>query len=275
MVNRAKDVAQAALGRQPLLSSWSCIGPRRRGKSSFPSTRLEEKEEEQSTLTTETSETLANLTETTAAETTQIITSQVVEWTSDPECIPSSEISHADAMEHNIDNSGGEDVDGQQRAVESMTEYELWEQLENELYQPGQNEEAEVENEITEENEAAANTATPVAREDEGTSEVTPTEPKEVRRFYPPGKIMHIVTFVEETSNQEDASTSHSDERIQLENKIAIFLTPRLLYGKLRLSQAMINDHYMPIYRRNMEQLISTLEKETSEDGCSEKGILK
>ncbi|WOL13818.1 hypothetical protein Cni_G22598 [Canna indica] len=271
VVNRAKNVAQAALSKPSLsLSSWSCIGPRQRNKPSFPTTRIEENIEEKATLSAENGEVVATMTKTTTIESTQ-----VAEWTSDLECPPSSQISHASDMEENSDNSDGEDINGQRRPDETMTEYELWQQLENELYKPRTKEEAEMENEITEEENAANADATVAAAEQgemEGTSAGIHTETKEVGRFYPPGKLMHIVTSLpEETRDQEDGSASDNDtESPQSEYKTGIFLTPRSLYGKLRLSQSMINDHYMPIYRRNIEQLISILEKDTFEDDSDE-----
>ncbi|KAG6505612.1 hypothetical protein ZIOFF_037977 [Zingiber officinale] len=259
VVTRAKSVAQAALRRPPLhLSSWSCIGPRYRKQASFPNSRIEENIEQQTTTITENGH--ARLKETITVETTEIITSEeAAGWSSDPECSRASKLPHTDGMEVNGDDSD-EDISDQRKPEESMTEYELWQQLENELYKPRSDEEAEMENEIREEENAAASSAA-----QEGT-EVTPqgalTETKESQRFYPPGKIMHIVTLhpEEEMGDEEDAHTNH-------DCKIEIYSTPRSLYGKLRLSQSMINDHYMPIYRRNIEQLISILEKDCHGDG--------
>ncbi|URD85117.1 lipase class 3 family protein [Musa troglodytarum] len=270
VMTRAKSVAQAALSRPPLrISSWSCIGPRYRNKASFPITRREESIEESSMIAKENGETLATLTETTTVETTEI-TTQGVGWTSDLDCSHSSAISHADGP-LNTDISDDEDATGQCRNEDSMTEYDLWQQLENELNKPRQNEEVDIDNEIREEENAAA-----AAHEEvEDTSEDILTETREVRRFYPPGKIMHIVIFPsEETTNEEDSGMHHDGENPEPEYKTGIFLTPRSLYGKLRLSQSMINDHFMPIYRRNIERLISILEKDTFEDGHGDEAML-
>ncbi|CAL9202560.1 uncharacterized protein LOC135630855 isoform X1 [Musa acuminata AAA Group] len=268
VMTRAKSVAQAALSRPPLrISSWSCIGPRYRNKASFPITRREENIEESSMITKENGETIATLTETTTVETTEI-TTQGVGWTSDLDCSHSSAISHADGPVNTGDISDDEDATGQCRNEDSMTEYDLWQQLENELNKARQNEEVDIDNEIREEENAAA-----AAHEEvEGTSEGILTETKEVRRFYPPGKIMHIVIFPpEETTNEEDSGIHHDGENPEPEYKTGIFLTPRSLYGKLRLSQSMINDHFMPIYRRNIERLISILEKE---DGHGDEAMM-
>ncbi|CAL9765528.1 unnamed protein product [Musa acuminata subsp. burmannicoides] len=271
VMTRAKSVAQAALSRPPLrISSWSCIGPRYRNKASFPITRREENIEESSMITKENGDTLATLTETTTVETTEI-TTQGVGWTSDLDCSHSSAISHADGPVNTGDISDDEDATGQCRNEDSMTEYDLWQQLENELNKARQNEEVDIDNEIREEENAAA-----AAHEEvEGTSEGILTETKEVRRFYPPGKIMHIVIFPpEETTNEEDSGIHHDGENPEPEYKTGIFLTPRSLYGKLRLSQSMINDHFMPIYRRNIERLISILEKDNFEDGHGDEAMM-
>ncbi|XP_008792859.2 uncharacterized protein LOC103709338 [Phoenix dactylifera] len=261
VMRSARHVAQAAWTRQPLrLSSWSCIGPRRRNKLSVSGIRLEENGRESST-STETIEPLATLTGTTTVETTEVITSEGVGWTSEIECSRTCETSHAADVEDDDNDSDGEDLMGHGRKEESMTEVELWQQLENELYRPRENGEAEVEKEIQEEEIAAA------AEVAESTSNGVLPETKEVHRFYPAGKIMHIVTILPDETADEDVNADHDDESPEPEPKIGIFLTPRSLYGKLRLSQTMINDHYMPSYKRNIELVIDELEKEISVDG--------
>ncbi|KAF9613683.1 hypothetical protein IFM89_010125 [Coptis chinensis] len=87
---------------------------------------------------------------------------------------------------------------------------------------------------------------------------------KEKHRFYPPGKIMHIINFHPEEREIESGgvnSDGMADDK-KPELKIGIFLTPRSLYRKLRLTQTMISDHFMPVYRRQIDQLISELEKQ-------------
>ncbi|XP_010917459.1 uncharacterized protein [Elaeis guineensis] len=260
VMRRARNVAQAAWTRQPLrLSSWSCIGPRRRNKPSVSGLRLEESGRESST-STETIEPLVTLTGTTTVETTEVITSEGVGWTSEIGCSHTCETSHAADVEDDNNDSDGEDLMSHGRKEDSMTEVELWQQLENELYRPRENGEAEMDKEIQEENAAAAEVA-------ESTSEGVLTETKEVHRFYPPGKIMHIVTILPDETTDQDVNADDDDESTEPEPKIGIFLTPRTLYGKLRLSQTMINDHYMPSYKRNIELVISELEKEISTDG--------
>lgn len=57
--------------------------------------------------------------------------------------------------------------------------------------------------------------------------------------FYPPGEIIHIVSVPSPESSNADA-----------EEHVGIYQTPRELYSKLQLSRTMINDHYMPMYKK-------------------------
>ncbi|URE02594.1 lipase class 3 family protein [Musa troglodytarum] len=279
VVKTARSVARAAWAQPPLrLSSWSCIGPRHRSKSTVSNSRLEESISGSSLSANENSEALASSTETTTLENTEIITSQGVGWTTEYECSQISEISHAAEVDDTEDDSDSEDLMGHGRIEDKMTEVELWQQLENELYRTRQNkdgdlanenEDADLENEIREDQNPTA------AEESGGTTEGMLTEAKQVHRFYPPGKIMHVVSILPEgTTNQEDPNDGHDNGSLPVEPKFGIFLTPRSLYGKLRLSQTMINDHYMPMYRRNIEQVISELEKDTSSDISGDGTIL-
>ncbi|XP_039120498.1 LOW QUALITY PROTEIN: uncharacterized protein LOC120256897 [Dioscorea cayenensis subsp. rotundata] len=271
VMKRARNVAQAAWTRQPLrLSSWSCIGPRRRtNKGSIV---------ESSTIsigsTITSSEPLRTATETITLETTEVVTSEGKGWTSEMEaqCSANGGGNGPTHRDDEDDVSEGEDLVGHGRTEDSMTEVELWQQLENELYRPpATEEEADIAKEIREEEDAAA------AEVAESTSEsLLPGPTSEMRRFYPPGKIMHIVNIlpdepVHEDDDDKDSGSDEEDHCIEPEKpKIGIFSTPRSLYGKLRLSQMMINDHYMPIYRRNIEQLIAELEMDDSVNETSQ-----
>jgi hypothetical protein len=140
-----------------------------------------------------------------------------------------------------------------------MNEVELWQQLEHELYDRSDSEDADVAKEIREE-EAAV-----IAEVGEDQPGSTAPGMKEVRRFFPPGKIMHIVTLhLDNAESEGDTPTSSGSDNSQppVETKVGIFRTPRTLYGKLRLSQTMVSDHFMPVYRRQIEKLIKELEEE-------------
>lgn len=186
-----------------------------------------------------------------------------------------NECSCSDEMGHNCDVDADlhddEDIMSPNTLEDRMTEVELWQQLEHELYsQTG--EEAEAEKEIREE-EAEA-----IAEVHETQTESSVPETKEVHRFFPPGKIMHIITFPQtEVEIESDiASSSDTDnskvEVAVAETRVGIFLTPRTLYSKLRLSQTMISDHFMPVYRREIEKLIRELEEDTSKSHNEEVG---
>lgn len=266
-MKRAQSMAQAAWTTRPSLhlSSWSCIGPRHRnttacsdsadGSSPTSSSRLE------------TSEPLLSPKNSTRETIELPVSSEEAEWT--------SEIGYfSDEMPKHIDveaELGGEEFRSNSRE-DRMNEVELWQQLEHELYDRADGEDADVAKEIREE-EAAA-----MAEIGEREAENTAPETKEAHRFFPPGKIMHIVTFQHDSSESEGDSPSSSDSentQPQGEDKVGIFVTPRSLYSKVRLSQTMISDHFMPVYRRQIEKLIKELEQEATDANhyCSENSL--
>ncbi|RRT71511.1 hypothetical protein B296_00001870 [Ensete ventricosum] len=82
----------------------------------------------------------------------------------------------------------------------------------------------------------------------------TPNAQKE-HQLYPPGKLLHMVAVpaLDHSDTLEDALNNRS---------IGIYETRRELYGKIRLSQTMIDDHYMPRYKRMIELLIDKLRRD-------------
>ncbi|XP_020584054.1 uncharacterized protein LOC110027105 isoform X2 [Phalaenopsis equestris] len=242
VMKRARNVAQAAWTSQSLrITSWSCMGPRRRQSAtmSVSTSRLDEPGTN-STTAAETVDPCLTSNNTFMETRTEIMTAQI-----------------DDAVEAEIDE---DDLIGLARNEEdSMTEAELWQQLESEIYRGSVGEEADVVREIREEEVAAV---AEVAEASESDS-LLPVVTTEVHRFFPPGRIIHIVTFnPNDRSPEEEVGDTVDYEFREEKANIRVFETPRSLYGKLRLSQAMINDHYMPIYRRNMERLINELVKE-------------
>ncbi|KAL6635236.1 hypothetical protein ACP70R_027907 [Stipagrostis hirtigluma subsp. patula] len=255
VMKRARSVAQAAWTRPALqLSSWACIGPRRRNNVSSTSTVTSE---EIRTSTSDGPESTSLLTETTV-ETTEIVASETIQSTEE---IQSSVAAAADAVgmvDDKVDSD--EDIVDHHADEDRMSDVELWQQLENELYRKRESEEDDIVEEMAE---------STIAEEVGGAAGDVLSETKEVHRFYPPGKIMHIVTSTQEETVNEEVTDVHQDDTNaelngELSTSMGIFLTPRSLYGKLRLSKMMINDHYMPIYRRNIEQLIAELEKDAT-----------
>ena len=253
-MRRARSVAQAAWTRPALqLSSWTCIGPRRRNNVSSASTVTSEEIRASSSGGLESTSMLTK----TTVEASETVASEAIE------CTASEEVQSSVAVAVDAIGLVDDKVDSDDNIVDHhvdedrMTDVELWQQLESELYRKREGEDDDIAEEMTE---------STIAEEVGGVAEDVLSETKEVHRFYPPGKIMHILTSSrEETAHEE--SDVHQDDATngESESSMGIFLTPRSLYGKLRLSKMMINDHYMPIYRRNIEQLISELEKDSSD----------
>ncbi|OVA01403.1 Lipase [Macleaya cordata] len=255
VMKRARNVAQAAWTSPAInLSSWSCMGARHRPTTASSNSKEDENVREPLTTTTEPVEPLLISHETTTRiETVElpVSTSEGIGWTSQVECSSSDD--------------EGEDLMGHGRHEDRMTEVELWQQLEQELYEQAEGEEEEEESDIIEETREHEETV--IAEVTGMTLESSMPDIKEAHRFFPPGKIMHIVTFPEGTEvaggDNVVNSCNTSDGQVSA-GKVGIFLTPRSLYSKLRLSQTMISDHFMPVYRRQIEQLIVELENELS-----------
>lgn len=261
VMKRAQSMAQAAWTTRPSLqlSSWSCIGPRHRATAA--SSNSGEGGSPGSGLKAETSEPLLTSPDsnTTTASTGTIelpASSEGAEWTSEIEYSCTDEMASHARMGADLDH--GEDLMNDSHE-DRMNEVELWQQLEHELYDRSDSEDADVAKEIREE-EAAV-----IAEVGEDQPGSTAPGMKEVRRFFPPGKIMHIVTLhLDSAESEGDTPTSSGSDNSQppVETKVGIFRTPRTLYGKLRLSQTMVSDHFMPVYRRQIEKLIKELEEE-------------
>ncbi|KAL3528573.1 hypothetical protein ACH5RR_007895 [Cinchona calisaya] len=258
VMKRAQSMAQAALSRPAIgLPSWSCMGPRRRASNKQVSTDGGDESLESSGIRGETFEPFLATSEvsTSSIDSSDVpVSSGGMVWSS---VRSSSEIRCG--VDADLDE--GEDVLDHDRHQDRMTEVELWQQIEQELYDQIECEESDVVKEIREE-EAAA-----IAEVSGSEIERSIPNTREVHRFFPPGNIMHIVTLLtEEVDYGSDSSTSsRSDHGQPAEPKVGIFLTARSLYSKLRLSQTMIADHFMPVYRRQMEKLIRELEEESSD----------
>ncbi|KAF7843609.1 Sn1-specific diacylglycerol lipase alpha [Senna tora] len=264
VMKRAQSMAHAAWTRPAInLSSWSCIGPRRRTSGSHVNS-LEERSSPTSSasVNVESSEPLISspkkVMNVSAVQNMDLpISSGAGGWSSEIECSCSAEMSPE--AEGNVDLNDSDDMMDHERHEDKMTEVELWQQLEHELYDRNEDdEEADVIKEIREEEEAMADATN-------GEDQSSTLERKEIHRFFPAGKIMHIVTLHSDHAESENngSPTSVNSENSQTdETKIGIFLTSRSLYSKLRLSQTMISDHFMPVYRRQIERLIKELEEE-------------
>lgn len=263
-MRRAQSMAHAAWRRPTInLSSWSCIGPRHRGTAARSNSEEEGNTLESSSNKAEMSEPLLssspiNSTSITKEAIELPVSSSGVEWSSEIVYSCSDDEQHRD---RDAELEVVEDLISHNMHDERMNEVELWQQLEHELYDKTEDDEGDVVNQIREEEAAAI-----AEVGGEGQSNTSVPETKEVHRFFPAGKIMHIVTLQSDEVESEVDTPSSSDDtddgQSTTEATIGIFLTPRSLYSKLRLSQTMISDHFMPVYRRQIEKLIKELEED-------------
>lgn len=257
-MKRAETMARAAWSRPSIeLSSWSCMGPRRRTTTSRTCSNVGEYSLESSSGKSKTFEPviLSPLKSITTSEAIELpVSSEAAVWSSQVECSSSNEL----GLNFETDVDYSDDLVGPGKLEDRMTEVELWQQLEHELYDQPQGEGDDVAKEMREEE---AEAISKMSEKDRSNSSLNT---REVHRFLPPGKIMHIVTVVaDKLEDGSDSRTSaYSGSSQQEEAKIGIFLTSRSLYSKLRLSRTMIADHFMPVYRRQIEKLIAELEKE-------------
>lgn len=238
-MKRAQNVALAVVRTRSSISSWSCMGARRRNVGQSLNSNVGDSHET-SLVCERVSESLAEGT------------------TRDP---------MLDNLESSCSGgSGHDDTDEEEQllpvhedpttsAVEDITEGELWYELEKELTRQENeiNVEAEEEvaaavKEITEEENMLVDVA-------ESNMPISSSDISESHRFYPPGRIMHIVSVPSSDSTDLDHEGPN-------EEHVGIYETRRELYSKLRLSRTMINDHYMPMYKKMMELLIRELEND-------------
>lgn len=247
VMKRAQNVAQAVVQSRSTLSSWSCMGARRRNVVSLSNT-LEEGMPETSLISER-------------SRSPHSPKSEIVSRVSDMNNVKlnaSRGVSGNDETDEDEELLSNSRVNNSASNMEEITEGELLYELEMEL-QRGENgankkaqeeEEAAAAREITEEEvelAVAADTKPPPS-----TSEIA-----ENLQFYPPGRIMHIISVV--TSDASDSGQDHSTEEHE---HVGIYETNRELYSKLRLSRTMINDHYMPMYKKMIELLIRELEND-------------
>ncbi|CAL0306855.1 unnamed protein product [Lupinus luteus] len=242
VMNRAQSVADAVVRTRSSLSSWSCMSARRRNTGSSPNSKNENMAED-SLVSERMNESL--LTE-------EVVREPMLD--KDEPSLSSLASGHDDTDEEEQLIHADQYVTTS--TVDDITEGVLWYQLEKELQdrdntltEYAREEEAVAAKEITEEENQLVDTA-------ESSNSIT-SENLDSHQFYPPGRIMHIVPVP-----SSDNSDSNSD--VPIEEHVSLYETPRELYSKLRLSRRMINDHYMPMYKKMMELLIIELEKECS-----------
>ncbi|KAL9353565.1 hypothetical protein Peur_056245 [Populus x canadensis] len=242
VMKRAQDVAQAVARTRPSLTSWSCMGQRRRsvGPSSVNSNTQDLPE---ATIVSVNSEALV----------TEVQTKDSLQIKLDSSCGSG----HDDAGEDEPFLS--DDRVMTSSVMEEVTEGQLWYELEREL----QRQESEVDIQAQEEEAAAANEIfeeeKDLAKAAAAKTHITSEDLSESQLFYPPGRIMHVISMP-----SSDTANLELDE--PTEEHVGLYETPRELYSKIRLSRTMINDHYMPMYKKKMELLIQELE---NDEDCS------
>lgn len=240
-----QNVTEAVVRTRSSLSSWSCMGARRRNVGSLPSPKEEDLPEASLISSEVTSESLV------------IEVGTRVSVVNKAECSSSSGGSGNDDTDEEVTLLPG-DREVTTATTEDITDGELWYELEKELQRQedepdvqAQEEEAAAVIEITEEENMLADA---VESKTPNSSDVS-----ESLHFYPPGRIMHIISMP--PSNDND-SVDNDTGAGPAEEHVAIYETPRNLYSKLRLSRTMIKDHFMPMYKKMMELLIRELENE-------------
>lgn len=242
-MKQAQNVAQAVARSRPSLSSWSCMGARRRAVGTFAGPKQETSLEPHA-VSRRSSESI--LIDHGNGETLVDELRFSGSMGSDLGEIEEEELIQADQAT-NVS------------AAEEMTEGELWFDLEKELDRQdeaanaqAQEEEAAAVKEITEEANAMLKTV--------DDKQPMSSDALERHQFYPPGRIMHMLAL--------PALDAEPVAVIPDECNVGIYETPRELYSKIRLSRTMINDHYMPMYKKTMELLIDKLAKE--DDDCTD-----
>ncbi|GFQ05721.1 sn1-specific diacylglycerol lipase alpha [Phtheirospermum japonicum] len=241
VIKRAQDVAEAVVKTRSSISSWTCMGPRRRPVT--PRSNANTNDLPETPLIIETT------------TTSESYSSEIIIKSSNPDpnkpeyCSSSSSSDETDEEDKNIirlDNV----VTTTSTTIEEITEGQLWYELEKEL----QRRENEVDERIQEEEEAVAKEITEEEKvfADAVESRTPISSSDDDQKFYPPGRIMHIISVPNSVTSDDGVG----------EEKVGIYETERELYSKLRLSRTMINDHYMPMYKKMMELLIKQLEDE-------------
>lgn len=247
-MKRAQNVAEAVVRSRSTLSSWSCMGARRRTVASLPT--KEEHMPETSLLSDRSprppkSEAVNRVPD---ANHVKLNTSRVIsghdETDEDEELVADNRVSRVSSSTSNM---------------EDISEGEFLYELEMEL-QRGENEAGK------KAQEEAAGAAKGITKEEIELAVATDTKPitsasdiAENLHLYPPGRIMHIISVV--SSDASDSGQDHPTEEHEQKPAVGIYETNRELYSKLRLSKTMVNDHYMPMYKKMIELLIRELEK--------------
>ncbi|KAK3160705.1 hypothetical protein QOZ80_1BG0063270 [Eleusine coracana subsp. coracana] len=237
MMKQAQNVAQAVARSRSAFSSWSCMGARRRGVGVVAaSPKADMTTETHITSTVDSESFIVEQPSTNTVEELQYSAASVsVHDEADEEALLSE---HETSREH---------------AEEEITDGELWFEVEAQTRQ----EEAAAAKEIIEEESAVLKN---VEDRQSFSSDILETQ-----QFYPPGRIMHMVGMPPTDAGPDDPAATD-------DCSVGIYETPRDLYSKIRLSNSMINDHYMPMYKKMMEILIEKFAKD-EDNPCTDSTV--
>ncbi|XP_047337073.1 uncharacterized protein LOC124940593 isoform X1 [Impatiens glandulifera] len=237
VIKRAQNVAQAVVKTRSSFSAWSCMGARRRTVSTVVSNSEGEEISSALLITEPTSQILES--EDLTRNLLHNNNKQRVSYSSSGGSghDDTDEDENAPVNAETIVDATAAASSSSATAIVEMTEgeYEIWYEVGSKL--------DENRKELVEGGEESK-TESSVRVEEEQVVVVV-----ESHRFYPPGRIMHIVCACEDGNGGESGGN------------IGIYGTPRELYSKIRLSKTMINDHYMPMYKKMIEGLLRDLDK--------------
>uniref|UniRef100_A0A0A9DJJ3 Mono-/di-acylglycerol lipase N-terminal domain-containing protein n=1 Tax=Arundo donax TaxID=35708 RepID=A0A0A9DJJ3_ARUDO len=244
-MKQAQNVAQAVARSRSAFSSWSCMGARRRGVGVVATSPKDG-------MTTETHVTSTVESESFVVEQHGSKTVEELQYTAARVSVHEEE--EALLSEHESPR---------EHAEEEITEGELWFEFKKDL-----DRQAEVEARTREEEAAAANEImeeeNAVLKNAEDRQSFS-SDSLERQQFYPPGRIMHMVAMPPTDADLDDPVATD-------ECSVGIYETPIDLYSKIRLSNTMINDHYMPMYKKMMEILIEKFAKD-EDNPCTDSTV--
>lgn len=242
VMKQAQNVAQAVARSRSALSSWACMGARRRPVGVIAVSQDE--------MTAETH------VKTTVDSESFVVEQHVTEVVEELQYAATSISVHEETEEEALLS---EHETSREHAEEEITDGELWFEFEKD-----RDRQAEVEARTREEEAAAAKEImeeeSAVLKNVEDRQSFS-SDSLERQQFYPPGRIMHMVAMPPPDAGPDDPIVTD-------ECTVGLYGTPRHLYSKIRLSNTMINDHYMPMYKKMMEILIEKFANNDDNSGA-------
>ncbi|VAH76592.1 unnamed protein product [Triticum turgidum subsp. durum] len=242
VMKQAQNVAQAVARSRSALSSWACMGARRRPVGVIAVSQDE--------MTAETH------VKTTVDSESFVVEQHVTEVVEELQYAATSISVHEETEEEALMS---EHETSREHGEEEITDGELWFEFDKD-----RDRQAEVEARTREEEAAAAKEImeeeSAVLKNVEDRQSFS-SDSLERQQFYPPGRIMHMVAMPPPDAGPDDPIVTD-------ECTVGLYGTPRHLYSKIRLSNTMINDHYMPMYKKMMEILIEKFANNDDNSGA-------